>query len=39
MQSSRFREAHNGFLLRAEAGMPINERCRCGGVSNATLYK
>lgn len=28
-----------GFLKQAEASMPIKERCRNGGVNDATFYK
>jgi len=28
-----------GFIKQAEAGMPIKELCRKGGVSDATFYK
>jgi putative transposase len=40
MKKSRYSEEQIiGFLKQAETGMPIKERCRKGGFSDATFYK
>ncbi len=40
MKKSRYSEEQIiGFLKQADAGMPIKELCRKGGLSEATFYK
>ena len=40
MKKSRFSEKQIiGFLKQAEAGLPIQELCPKGGVSDATVYR
>jgi len=40
MKRGRFTEEQIiRFIKQAEAGMPIKERCRKGGFSDATIYK
>ena len=40
MKTSRYSEEQIiGFLKQAEAGMPIKEQCRKGGVGDATFCK
>lgn len=40
MKKSRFAEEQIiGFLLQAEASMPIKELCRTAGFNDATFYK
>lgn len=40
MRKSKFSEEQIiGFLKQAEAGLPVAQMCRKGGISGATFYK